>query len=254
MRDKATGKSKETFVRIDGIFKEYCREIIDSGSNDPHYFFIDEINRADLSKVFGELMYCLEEGYRGANKFVKTQYSNLPTYKVETIIVNATKVEKIADVIDPDIYKDKFFIPEKLYIIGAMNDIDRSVEAFDFALRRRFKWVNISANDVMKNGFKGILGDDNLGENEEKMISSMIALNEFISSEEGGKRFGLDEAYHLSHSYLKSYDSKRSLDDNKSEIWENRIMPILKEYCRGKKNVENFIEECSNRFMGKMER
>ncbi|MFH4238343.1 AAA family ATPase, partial [Acinetobacter baumannii] len=84
----------------------------------PFFFIIDEINRAELSRVFGELMYCLE--YRGVKGSVKTQYANLNTKKTGILELGQTY---------------QFFIPTNIYLIGTMNTIDRSVESFDFALR-----------------------------------------------------------------------------------------------------------------------
>ena len=102
---------------------EYTEEAI-TKEQPPYVFVIDEINRADLSRVFGELFYGLEKDYRG--KPIKTQYAYL----------------KEED--EPD-----FVIPENVYIIGTMNDIDRSVESMDFALRRRFAWYEITAEQSM---------------------------------------------------------------------------------------------------------
>ena len=84
-------------------------------------FIIDEINRGEISKIFGELFFSIDKGYRGEKGSVSTQYANLH----ET--------------------DEKFYIPENVYIIGTMNDIDRSVDTFDFAMRRRFRFVEITA-------------------------------------------------------------------------------------------------------------
>lgn len=84
-------------------------------------FIIDEINRGEISKIFGELFFSIDPGYRGKDGEVSTQYANLH----ET--------------------NEKFYIPENVYIIGTMNDIDRSVDTFDFAMRRRFRFVEITA-------------------------------------------------------------------------------------------------------------
>jgi hypothetical protein len=102
-----------------GIFKKFC----DGAKGLPDetcYFIIDEINRADLSKVFGEVMMGLEEGYR--NQEISTQYSSSPD-------------------------SSPLVIPSNVIILATMNDIDRSVESFDFALRRRFRWLEIDADD-----------------------------------------------------------------------------------------------------------
>lgn len=132
------------FVRLDGTFKEFCRKAADDENKDnnsdeiKYFFIIDEINRADLSKVFGELMYALEDGYRGEENKVQTQYRNLPVYEIDNSTGCAVRMEK-------DKFQDGFYIPNNVYIIGTMNDIDRSVEAFDFALRRRFQWITVKA-------------------------------------------------------------------------------------------------------------
>ena len=93
---------------------------------------IDEINRADLSKVFGELMFCLEKDKRGTSNRIQTQYQNLPTFD----IVNNKELDKIEDV-----FFDGFYIPENVYIIGMMNTADRSLAMLDYALRRRFAFI-----------------------------------------------------------------------------------------------------------------
>ena len=89
-----------------------------------YIFIIDEINRGEISKIFGELFFSIDPGYRGRAGEISTQYANLHS--------------------DPD---EKFFIPENVYIIGTMNDIDRSVDSFDFAMRRRFRFVELKADE-----------------------------------------------------------------------------------------------------------
>lgn len=92
-----------------------------------YVFIIDEINRGELSKIFGELFYAIDPGYRGEKGKVKTQYQNL--------------------IDNDDVFVDGFFVPENVYILATMNDIDRSVESMDFALRRRFAWKEIKPED-----------------------------------------------------------------------------------------------------------
>ncbi|MCC8176010.1 MAG: AAA family ATPase [Bacteroidales bacterium] len=94
-------------------------------------FIIDEINRGDLSKIFGELFFSIDPGYRGEKGKVQTQYQNI--------------------VEDGDLFKNGFYIPENVYIIGTMNDIDRSVESMDFAMRRRFTFCEITADESAEN-------------------------------------------------------------------------------------------------------
>lgn len=88
-------------------------------------FIIDEINRGEISKILGELFFAIDPGYRGQAGEVATQYSNMHD--------------------NPD---EKFYIPENVYIIGTMNDIDRSVDSFDFAMRRRFRFVEVRAEST----------------------------------------------------------------------------------------------------------
>ena len=126
------------FRREDGIFMKFCRKALEAYNKTekkdeaPKYVFvIDEINRGDLSKIFGELFFSIDPGYRGKKGKVKTQYSNL------------WKAEKYGD-------SDFFFVPDNVYLIGTMNDIDRSVESMDFAMRRRFAFKEVRVEDRME--------------------------------------------------------------------------------------------------------
>ena len=151
-KDNEGADGKIVFAKKDGIFKKFCRKVATEGDKDKKYvFIIDEINRADLSKVFGELMYCLEADKRGNRNKVLTPYENLTTYDDE------------GKKMDNDIFKGGFYIPENVIIIGTMNDIDRSVESMDFALRRRFLWKEIKVSRrLLKEGLKAISDKENL--------------------------------------------------------------------------------------------
>lgn len=211
-----------TFVRMDGAFKKFCRKVVEADDkNKKYYFIIDEINRADLSRVFGELMFCLEESYR--NVPIQTQYQNLKTYEIK---------DGVATVIENDCFQDGFFIPENVYIIGTMNDIDRSVESFDFALRRRFRWVACSVAAELQDT-NGLLktADKNL-------ITNIKNMNAYIAGEEG-KKFNLNESYQIGPAYFKSLTEEESL----KTIWENNIEPLLTDYCRGR-DAKAFITKC----------
>lgn len=232
------------FVRMDGTFKALCREAAKAEKNakkdkakaPTYYFVIDEINRAELSKVFGELMYCFEK--RGSEHKVQTQYHNLPTYG-ET----ENGIEKLSN----DIFKDGFYVPENVVIIGTMNDIDRNVETFDFALRRRFDWIPIKANDFMETSLRSMLKDEDISKD---LAQRAIRMNEVISGE-SGKRFGLNEDYHIGPAYFKDYDKAKSMDENLDDIWKHNIEPILREYLRGKNGVDKFIDDCHTALMQK---
>lgn len=257
-----------TFVRLDGIFKEFCRNIVEAGlkkareiredidiekifalstgkeddqnkakilkafnnEKELYFFVVDEINRADLSKVFGELMFGLEESYRGIENRFDTQYMNLPTYEVKD--GKASKMEK-------DCFENGFFIPKNLKFIGTMNDIDRSVESFDFALRRRFQWIDIKANEVMESSLTGMLPkhiDENL---IESLASRIKDMNEALSS----SGFGLSEAYYIGPAYFKNYDGT---EGSLETIFNEKIEPIIREYTRGRdvNKVKDLVTEC----------
>ena len=216
---------KEFGKDIDKITVEKVREKedspfkwLDGANNDdliskyipPFFFLIDEINRADLSRVFGELMYCLE--YRGYKGRIKTQYSELESG--DTIFYK-------------DITGHYFFIPNNVYIIGTMNTIDRSIESFDFALRRRFVWQRIDPNkDVLQKYFQD-KEEESLGN---FIIPCWVNLNKAIENE---PLLGPD--YQIGHSYLMKLDKypEQTNSSYRDIIWEKHIYPILEEYFRG---------------------
>ena len=178
-----------------------------SDRNKPFVFIIDEINRGEISKIFGELFFSIDPSYRGKKGTVKTQYSNM--HEDENVV---------------------FYIPENVYIIGTMNDIDRSVESFDFAMRRRFTWQEITAEKSAENMNlpKGI---------KEKMAK----LNAKISEIDG-----LNASYHIGGAYFLDKDGKPRTDYE--AIWELRLEPLLKEYLRGMSEVEKRLEELKNAY------
>ena len=166
-------------------------------------FIIDEINRGEVAKIFGELFYCVDPGYRGKEGKINTQYQNL--------------------IKENNIFYSGFFIPENVYIIGTMNDIDRSVESMDFAFRCRFTWAEVKAEDtqyMLDAELDAVLADE--------AKRRMKNLNNAIS-EIGG----LNEAYHIGASYflkLKNYGG------DFESLWEYHIKGILQEYLRGNPN------------------
>lgn len=255
-KDK-TDKSP-TFVRMDGILKKFCRKIIENNdSNNLYFLLIDEINRADLSKVLGDLMYLMNDPQRSKKdkdeeKTIETPYSNMPTYIVDDNgngkflekHKGNNKTENDQKEIDKkgnnkeDVFEDGFFLPDNLIIIGTMNDIDRSVDAFDFALRRRFVWIEADANTEAEDAIPNIISD---AKQTDILITRLEELNKVISGDEG-KKLGLSEKYHIGHAYAKNFDG--SYDT----LWENSIKPVLEDYCLGKKNKETFITACRNAF------
>lgn len=251
LRPVETGENNEvTFRRLDGQFKAFCRKILkDIDCNAPYFFIIDEINRADLSRVFGELMFCLDESKRPvslldtAGKMVTTQYSNLPTYEVSKETGKAAPIPE-------DVYRDGFCIPRNLCILATMNDIDRSIETFDFALRRRFKWIEAKANDEMECGLRGMLGSKIPGDLIQDLTKKAKKLNDVIAgtSNSRGESLRLTTAYHIGHAYFEKFNG-----ENLQDIWDTQIEQILREYCRGRSNasqVEEFINYCHDALFG----
>lgn len=227
------------FKKVDGIFKAFCRKVAEQNkvakqnNKEPlplYFFIIDEINRANLSKVFGELMFCFEKDKRGENNRVVTQYSNLKTYD--------TNGNEIKD----DIFEDGFYIPENVVIIGTMNDIDRSVDSMDFALRRRFEWVEFEVNeDSLTKAFESMFKNK---ETAEALATSTVALNNYIK--DNGKDYGFNKDYFISQGQFANIpeNQKNSVKEIKEYVWEYRIKSLLKEYLRGEsaKNIETFCD------------
>ena len=158
-------------------------------------FVIDEINRGEISKIFGELFFSIDPGYRGEKGSVSTQYANLH----ET--------------------DEKFYIPENVYIIGTMNDIDRSVDTFDFAMRRRFRFVEVTAESQV-----GML-DKELGIHAEKAKLRLRNLNAAIENVQE-----LNSHYHIGPSYFLKL---KDVDFDYEILWSDYIKPLLEDYLRG---------------------
>ena len=178
-----------------------------------YIFIIDEINRGEISKIFGELFFSIDPGYRGDSIKVKTQYQNL-----------------ITDEDDP--FYEGFYVPENVYIIGTMNDIDRSVESMDFAMRRRFAWEEIKANENT-----GML--DDLLEMKEEVVEVMERLNSAIWNEDTNTGIeGLNAAYHIGGAYFSKLKFYLNEDHTNKELayqhlWNNHLKGVLFEYLRG---------------------
>lgn len=174
-----------------------------------YVFIIDEINRGEISKIFGELFFAIDPGYRGKSGEISTQYSNLHS--------------------DPD---EKFFIPENVYIIGTMNDIDRSVDSFDFAMRRRFRFIELKASDEER--IKEILSDLQDKNLIDRAINKMNALNKEISNVDD-----LNDNYQIGAAYFLKLSS---VDNDFSRLWTDYLLPLLQEYVQGMYDENGIID------------
>ena len=173
-------------------------------------FIIDEINRGEMSKIFGELFFSIDPGYRGEDGLIQTQYQNL--------------------ISDGDAFADGFYVPENVYIIGTMNDIDRNVESMDFAFRRRFTFKEIKATDTQQDILAGL--DDSI---REDAIRRMNSLNDEISNIEG-----LSSAYHIGGAYFLKL---KDLDNDFEKLWEYHLEGLLREYLRGMEDAESELKK-----------
>lgn len=217
------------FELKDGEFKIFCENakndeevflkennFYDAIKKYGYFFFVDEINRAELSRVFGELLYSLE--YRGKAGKIKTQYSSLR---------------------NNDEY---FYIPENLFFIGTMNDVDRSIDSFDLALRRRFIWLRKDCHyQVILNEIKD-KKTEQFKEACEKLNAYIVALD------------GLGEKYQIGHSYflkISSYKNGQITQNSMNELFDLHIEPLLTEYLRveyDEKGIKQHLEEARKKF------
>lgn len=192
---------------------DYFKGIQNNTQQQSFVFIIDEINRGELSKIFGELFFSIDPGYRGEKRRVKTQYQNL-----------------ITDTDDP--FYDGFYVPENVYIIGTMNDIDRSIESMDFAMRRRFAWKEIKAEDNTQ-----ML--DSLGSLKQRTLNTMTRLNNAIWDENDQSGIqGLSAAYHIGGAYFKKLElylneNHSNIEEAFQKLWDNHLQGVLFEYLRG---------------------
>ena len=173
---------------------------------DKFVFIIDEINRGEISKIFGELFFSIDPDYRGIKGAVSTPYNS----------------------------EEKLYIPENVYIIGTMNDIDRSVETFDFAMRRRFTFVEITADQSAQN----------MQLNEETK-EIMYRLNNAIV-EEGH----LTQDYQIGASYFKNLDEGTLSIKN---LWDYKLKPLLNDYFRGERLSNDKMRALENAYFGTSE-
>lgn len=170
-----------------------------------YIFIIDEINRGEISKIFGELFYAIDPGYRGPSGAIATQYSNLHD--------------------DPN---KKFYIPENVYIIGTMNDIDRSVDSFDFAMRRRFRFIELKANE--NTDMLNELEDDELIEEAKQRMENLN--NAIVEVEDLNENYQIGAAYFLKLRTL-TFD----------QLWTDYLQPLLKEYIQGMYGEEDIMRK-----------
>ena len=200
-------------IVLDHMKESYglCDYVSPTNDTDKKFvFIIDEINRGEISKIFGELFFSIDPGYRGEKGSVSTQYANLH------------ETDK------------KFYIPENVYIIGTMNDIDRSVDTFDFAMRRRFRFVEVTAESRLH------ILDEELGEDAKEAKIRLRNLNAAIENIQE-----LNSHYHIGPSYFLNL---KDVDFDYELLWSDYLKPLLEDYVRGSYEEAETLETLKKAF------
>jgi 5-methylcytosine-specific restriction protein B len=196
----------------------------------PFFFIVDEINRAELSRVLGELMLAIE--YRGVTGCISTQYAQLNTPETAMLTTSAGHC---------------FFIPHNVYFIGTMNTIDRSVESFDLALRRRFRWERIDPDiDALRLHLeKRDAEPGNKSQPWAGLADDLERLNASIRQEEI-----LGEDYQIGHAYLMNlrYPPTLTATELRRRVWDDSLRPLLEEYLRGSDKGKTLVPQFQKAF------
>lgn len=239
---------------VNGVFKEFCIKVKKENEKYyntltvkpnpekpeeffdwPHYFFVvDEINRGNLSNIFGETFTLLEGGYRDydfSGNYTKKS-ANLVSTALSRVIASIDENDKL-------IYKkigDEvcFGIPFNIHFIGIMNDVDKSIDTFDLALRRRFRWIAKECDYDVIESVLDASGYDS--EEVDDYINSCKALNAYITDVKGSVGLGLGKTYEIGHAFflkIKNVSGRKQITSTKKSIlFDNYISGTLKEYVR----------------------
>jgi 5-methylcytosine-specific restriction protein B len=208
LRPETTEEGALSYHMKSGRFLDFCERAEETGS--PCVLVIDEINRANLSKVFGELMYLLE-------------------YREEEIPLAAGERD----------VEEKFSIPENVHIIGTMNTADRSIALVDFALRRRFAFIPLFADDdFLEEVIEHYHARMETGFSTTPLVEELQSINETIGEK--------------SHAIGPSYFLRKDLDERIEEVWKYKIVPYLEEYFFSKpEEIDQFRwENVKDRILG----
>ena len=228
-----SGVFKEFAEKALKAYKEDCAVGLDYDKIRKYVLVIDEINRADLSRVFGELFSLLEDDYRFKIRDGKELNAD------GIVLLNG----------------ERFVIPENLYIIGTMNDIDRSVDSMDFALRRRFAWREVTAEESADIIEKKLGAESPL---VKPLQDAMRDLNAYI----GGSRKITIEHKSFSLNLGPEYKIGGAIFANakkcpeggaavvKAGLWKNYIRNILSEYLRGNQYRKEILSGIAKELFG----
>lgn len=183
---------------VNGVFFNFCIKAINNPS-EKYFFIIDEINKGNISKIFGELMLLIESDKRGKRYAMSTAYSS-----------------------------DKFYIPENLYIIGLINTADRSIISLDYMLRHQFNIIDIEpAFGVNFAQYTAKFNNFKLN----KMLEVISSINDEIQNDDS-----LGKGFKIGHGYFCNLNTAD--DSELSEIATFEIIPLLEEYWSDKRKVK----------------
>lgn len=185
--------SKEGFELARGAFYSFCKKAADDDEND-YFFIIDEINRGNLSKIFGELFMLIENDKRGSKNKLQLLYS-----------------------------RELFYVPSNVYLIGMMNTADRSLAMLDYALRRRFAFFDLRPG-FDSGGF--VSYREGLGNAKfDELVACVKRLNAAIAEDDS-----LGEGFCIGHSYFCGMKAEDVTDTKLSAVVEYELVPMLREY------------------------
>jgi 5-methylcytosine-specific restriction protein B len=192
--------SDDGFSLRDGVFHQFCTKASEDPSRD-YVFIIDEINRGNLSKIFGELLMLMEGDKRGPEWAVPLTYGEGPD--------------------------DRFFVPENLFIIGLMNTADRSLAMVDYALRRRFGFIDVLPGFETEQFRTFLLERGGQESFVDQIIDRLASLNVKIASDTAN----LGPGYRIGHSFFSVFQDGEKPDVNWYErVVRSEIGPLLREY------------------------
>ena len=208
---------KSGFDLKNGQFYEFCRKAINDLDKRPHVFIIDEINRGNLSRIFGEVLMLIETDKRGSSYAIPLAYMNDP---------NKT-----------------FYVPKNIYLIGMMNTADRSLSMVDYALRRRFAFIDLKPK-FESDSFKEHLGAIGVSPAlTSKICNKLENLNKKIADDQQD----LGPGFCIGHSFFCHRTDELSEGEWYTDIIKSEIEPLLREYwIDSPKQVEESIDKLLN--------
>ena len=232
---------------VNGCFKDFCIQA-KNDSKKEYYFIADEVNRANLSSVFGETLSLLENSYRWNKEEGKSNVCSTPLSSAIKKMYQDAKNGAEKDAVKKLIFDFDgngnvvFGIPENVHFIGMMNDVDKSIDTFDLALRRRFVWIRKDFDEsVIRQHFLE-MGVKN--ENVDAYINKCKLLNYFITGEKYGNEnitqaesLNLGKTFEIGHAIFMNVDNRYTYgssirNDAYPTLWSQRLEPTLREYFR----------------------